>query len=238
MRALFCFQPARTALRQLPSLARLASSILLCLSTRSRRWRTEGSTALVEGSWATRLVRRLALFSVNEKHLLCGTSCRLEQRAFHRREVVNLNARQRKFITSSRGPDRFTPRGRILRAYKRRHGLLSLGAGGSPERRPETASCGEGGALAGDGRNISLQTHSPTSVLACKAARSEDGTRRSPPLTVRRALRAAFLEGSCWATIERRRASSDSRLALALSRPTCKRELAPTVGHSSRYLLF
>ena len=36
--------------------------------------------------------------------MLCGTRCRLEQRAFHRREVVNLNARQRKFRMSSRRP--------------------------------------------------------------------------------------------------------------------------------------
>jgi hypothetical protein len=68
-------------------------------------------------------IRRLVLFGVNEKHMLCGTRCRLEQRAFHRREAVNMNARQRKFIISSRGPDRFTPKHPILAAYKPRHGL-------------------------------------------------------------------------------------------------------------------
>ncbi len=52
-----------------------------CLTGNSRvADRAEGSTLLVKGSGATTPIRQVALFGVNENHLLCGTCFRLDQR--------------------------------------------------------------------------------------------------------------------------------------------------------------
>ena len=116
-------------------------------------------------------------------------------------------------------------------------------------RRPETASCGEKGARNGlpcrdrmrlvtaKFRAISSRTHSPA-LQTCKVEGSilKTALFAAVPL-LRDALWAAFLEGSCWAAIERKRVAL-IRDRIACFGRVCRLAIASSRSCSSGFLWF